>query len=570
MIESPSRRFASRLFNGALVALASGTLLVACGGATPGVAPGGPAASGSSSADETANAPTLESSVDYSGSYDETVDYDATGGGQTQHITYHVHFTFDESVRLTTLRKMLQDKPFSTAPVSTSNDEPVTFSDSGTLTKTITPDNSNEDCSASFSGISGVGGWNASGGQPPVSIAIEASNPDGSLAKTDMMLVTAVLPQSGPTVARLIHVQLTSGPTSAQGSLCQQQGVLGDQSSAPGIYNDSRYLQLEYPGPTAPSYLVLPLETSDYSKNFSYSNTAPYTASGISGTDMVTAKTTLTVNGKGAIYAALGDSFASGDFAPSYDQDSFCLRSKSAYPALYETDKNRLAFLACKGYSSGQIQALEVPKIPANTTVVSVSAGGDDFYLTEQARGVFALLVDCIAKSNVPLLKFPCGTRYLGLMENQLPTVQSGLESLYQSIHKRVPDAKVYAMGYPNPFPDSFASGTCPNLEATNRSLIAALPPQVLPASGLAEWDVGAAQALVGALDTTIATAATASDVTYVDPTQAFAGHDACAGSGSWFFPLGESNLAAVLHPNEQGHMALEQLLSDAAGPAPS
>lgn len=262
------------------------------------------------------------------------------------------------------------------------------------------------------------------------------------------------------------------------------------------------------------------------------------------------------VFGSPLVYAALGDSYSSGEFDASAGSE-MCYRSNGAYPELY--DPGKAVFLACSGATSSDILASQVPAIPPEAAIVSVTAGGDDI-------PIFNVLEDCIIYRIVDKvtdlsLGDPCFLHENIDLATVLPLVQTRLVEMYLAVHKQAPRARIFALGYPDPVPAAFRAGSCPGLE--NAVLVIAGHPVTVPAVDPA--DASFLHGLVEALNTRVRAAAHDSGVVqYVAP---FSGHDACS-SDPWFFPL-SSGAPTALHPNAAGQKAMAAELSEAAGPPP-
>lgn len=555
------------------VALLVMTLTASCSGSQHPAAAGNAGAAPAAPAASSSGPPALSTTVQYSGVYDEKIHEDYSGDQLIKSEDKHSHFTFSETVSLTTPRGRLATPITGTSPISDSLTNKVSFQLSGMLSDKATPDVANgPSCDATLSGVNGVAYSTSSTNIPPVQIMIAALNPDGSQSKTYLINIAATVPDFSAglggraELGGVVRRKLTSGQDGP--NFCNDELANGGV-----MVKDPKCADLWHPGPreTAPGeppYLSLPLDTTNYSKNYSCDYTDPISSPGTTGTDVITASGTLTVNATGTTYAALGDSYSSGDFPPYQDQP--CGRSQGAYPALYQTDPARLAFLACLGASSAKIEATQVPQIPATTKIVSVTAGGDDFVIAggNGPQGLVAPLLVCIQQHNVPIVHIPCGQKVANDLLSQMPTVESNVEHMLNAVKDKVDNVKVFVLGYPNAFPVRFNSGSCPGLEETNRTLHDVFPlAPSLALQGVAAWDVGVFHDLITVLNQAVARAASSAGATYIDPTTAFAGHDLCA-PDPWFFPLGDHNFTEALHPNDMGHQQLAQLLNEAAGPA--
>lgn len=271
----------------------------------------------------------------------------------------------------------------------------------------------------------------------------------------------------------------------------------------------------------------------------------------------------------GSTYAALGDSFSSGNFEPFTEPGDPCDRSYGAYPELY--DKDKVDFLACSGATSANVLENQVPKVPKGTKLVSVTAGGDDVNLF----GVFkvCLVTDLINRLG-PLLT---GKKPVACPHTEAKSVgdrlkapatreKDALISLFKAIKEQA--KRVYVLGYPNPLPPRFKSGTCKGLE--DITFIGKSKNTVHLPLGIVAADVPFLYQLVEAMNRVVQEAANAAGVNYVEPSPEFARHTVCAKS-PWFFPLkiGPGLLSRIGHPNAQGQQEMMKELRASAGAPP-
>ena len=564
----------------AVVAVIAALIATSCSSSHLPAAHNGGAAPAAPAASTSENPTALTTTVQYSGVYDEKVDYKIVPGPQPGgEVTKHIHFTFRESVSLKTPRSALNRPITGSSPVSDSLNNKVSFQMSGSISDSETPA-----VGANCTGeLSGVNGWTYSttyySSVPPVEIMIAGLNPDGGTAnaKTYMMNIAANVPGAGDTTngGSIIHAQI-NGPDGS--GFCKQPGPNGGV-----LVKDPKCAELWHPGPreTAPGeppLLVLPLDTKNYSRTYSCDYTDPIStpatavADGLSGTDVISATGTLTVNDTLHLYAALGDSFSSG--AINNLLPGPCVRSVGAYPRVY--DEKGVVFLACSGASSTEIRDTQVLDIPPNAQIVSLTAGGDDLDVaTLPVKGLFGVLIDCMLKEGLKGVnralgngETPCRDLpgIISLMA-QLPTIQAHVTDLIHAIHEQAPDARIFVLGYPNPVPSSpFPAGTCPGIE---KAFTVPLGGVGVTFPGISAANVSYLASVVDDINAAVRNAVTASgSATYVDP---FTGHDVCARQ-SWFIPLNGGtppDTGAPLHPNNTGQAAMAKALLDAAGPPP-
>jgi lysophospholipase L1-like esterase len=255
----------------------------------------------------------------------------------------------------------------------------------------------------------------------------------------------------------------------------------------------------------------------------------------------------------GSSYVALGDSFAAGITAPHVAGGSSCYRSSSAYPVLYDPN---VSFWACSGATIAAIEQSQLSHLDQGTQLVTITAGGND-------SGVWLTLAQCLLRidfGNVSLGAGPCPPP---ADITGLANLRVRLTALYDEIHARAPEARIFVVGYPNPLPATTPTTDCPDLEL---KLLTFTGPRLR----LASQDLPALHNLIDRINTTIKFAVADSRVaTYISPDQAFAGHDACS-KASYFWPLQRHIEQETLHPTTVGQAVLAKLLHDAAGDPPA
>ncbi|WP_308468367.1 SGNH/GDSL hydrolase family protein [Rathayibacter soli] len=218
-------------------------------------------------------------------------------------------------------------------------------------------------------------------------------------------------------------------------------------------------------------------------------------------------------------YVALGDSFTSGQGAPPYDSGP-CLHSRyGSFPTIAAAvSRYRLtANLGCSGATTADVAALQLPAVPANTALITLTVGGID-------AGSDAVLAACAPDPSAPA----CAAA-LAAAAGALPTVGPKLVVLYRAIAARAPNAKILVLGYPH----LFNPGVQPPLgDAVNT------------ASDVLNSVIEGAVAAVGN-----------SRISYVDTTAAFAGHG--IGSRLPYINLTTVPLLATanFHPNYLGNL---------------
>jgi lysophospholipase L1-like esterase len=243
---------------------------------------------------------------------------------------------------------------------------------------------------------------------------------------------------------------------------------------------------------------------------------------------------------RAANYVALGDSYAAGPFIPNPVLPLGCLKSSNNYPHVAAPSIGlTLRDASCSGaktvdMTNPQNVDPDGPNPPqfnsldANTTVVSLTIGGNDIGFSE------------VAESCITLNPFssPCKNKYNSGGKDQLAerieATAPKVAAVLQGIHTRSPAAKIYVVNYPAIFPET-GSGCWPQMP-------------------ISFTDAPYLRATEQKLNAMLATQAAANGATLVNWYGASIGHDACKGSSTrWVEPLVPGSLAAPIHPNKTG-----------------
>jgi lysophospholipase L1-like esterase len=236
----------------------------------------------------------------------------------------------------------------------------------------------------------------------------------------------------------------------------------------------------------------------------------------ISGTAAAVARATPAVN-----YVALGDSYSAGVGAGNYISASgSCERSTSAYPQLWAAANAPASFTsaACSGATTLSVISGQLSALSASTTLVSVTAGGDD-------AGFTHVMETCVLESQNSCLNAVSAAE--SFITSQLP---ARLNTMLADIRLHAPSASVVVLGYPNLY-DVSHSGLCIGLSGADRTAL----------------NQGA-----GDLDAALATAAAASHDTFADVRGQFTGHEICD-SGSWLHSVDIFAISSSYHPTATG-----------------
>jgi lysophospholipase L1-like esterase len=220
-------------------------------------------------------------------------------------------------------------------------------------------------------------------------------------------------------------------------------------------------------------------------------------------------------------YVALGDSYSSGVGAGSYTSSSgSCDRSTNAYPQLW-VDANAPAsftFAACSGATTLSVISGQLSALSANTTLVSVTVGGDD-------AGFTHVMETCVLGSQNSCLNAVSTAE--AFIASQLP---ERLDTMLADIRQDAQSASIVVLGYPDLY-DLSQSEFCIGLSGADRTAL----------------NQGAAD-----LDAALATAAAANHDKFADVRGQFAGHEICD-SNSWLHSVDIFAITSSYHPTAAG-----------------
>ncbi|MER6397387.1 SGNH/GDSL hydrolase family protein [Kitasatospora sp. NPDC001603] len=222
-------------------------------------------------------------------------------------------------------------------------------------------------------------------------------------------------------------------------------------------------------------------------------------------------------------YAALGDSYAAGVAAGAYDPAAGdCHRSANAYPALWAADHGATGFLAaaCNGATTADVRGGQLPKVGADTTVLTLTVGGNDL-------GFAGAAADCLqpltTEARCAATLDESGRR----LREELP---GRLSALYDDVRTAAPRARVVVTGYPH----LLRTGTTCLIGTDARRQ--------------------RFNALTDELDELIRREAEARGFAFADVRTAFEGHGVCAGAGrEWITGIVLPRLWESFHPTPEG-----------------
>jgi len=246
-------------------------------------------------------------------------------------------------------------------------------------------------------------------------------------------------------------------------------------------------------------------------------------------------------------YVALGDSRAAGPSLDRIAETNGCKRSDLGYPNLVARGVNAASFLnlSCSAARTENVTNTpqrtaagavppQIDRMPSNTTLVTLSIGGNDIRWT-------TIISRCYA--NKPGGDAGCRTDpavTLGAA-SALADLGPKVWSTLAAIRAKAPSARIILVGHGGIFGDH---GCWPNLPISDADAI---------------WAKGFFAVFNGVL----ATAAAMSGAEFVDVAAGSQGHDACAAPDQrWFEGRQAGPSASPLHPNAAGmaHMARQVL----------
>ncbi|MBO0980634.1 SGNH/GDSL hydrolase family protein [Microbacterium sp. SD291] len=216
-------------------------------------------------------------------------------------------------------------------------------------------------------------------------------------------------------------------------------------------------------------------------------------------------------------YAALGDSYAAGQGAGSY-LSTTCYVSSKGYPALIDADRkiDLVARPACSGSSTVEVASLQIPQVPANTTRVTLTAGGNDVGFGTVMQSCFI-----IVSSSACTQAIAAGDAMV-----QDGTVATRIAATVNAIRAKAPTAKIIVTGYPRLFEPTVTRAYAQQVNTSTT-----------------------------ALNVAIRAGAQSAGAVFVDVEATFAGHG--IGSASpWINDWSWFNTAAGFHPNASGYVA--------------
>ncbi len=251
---------------------------------------------------------------------------------------------------------------------------------------------------------------------------------------------------------------------------------------------------------------------------------------------------------RAANYVSLGDSYTAGPLIPNPVLPLGCLKSSNNYPRLAAPSLGLpLRDPSCSGARTDHMtqpqnvdpdgpNPPQFNSLDGETTVVSITIGGNDIGFSEVAQG-------CITLNP---FSTPCKDKYTAGGKDQLAeritATAPKVAAVLQGIKARSPLAKTYVLNYPAIFPET-GFGCWPQMP-------------------IGFGDVPYLRSTQQKLNNMLATQAAANGATLVNWYGASIGHDACKGSSTrWVEPLVPGELAAPIHPNNAGMVGAKNVL---------
>lgn len=196
-------------------------------------------------------------------------------------------------------------------------------------------------------------------------------------------------------------------------------------------------------------------------------------------------------------YVALGDSYASGLGAGSYDSASgSCMRSNNAHPKLWANanSPDSFKFVACSGATTTSVINSQLSAVTSSSTLVTVTAGGND-------AGFADVMSTCVISSDST-----CVSRVEQSKTFIRNTLPGRLDTLNNAIKSRAPSAHVVVLGYPRLY---IIVSVCVGLSNTKRNAL---------------------NSAADLLASTVGAGANRAGFTFSDVRDEFAGHELCSG----------------------------------------
>ncbi|CAG7598619.1 SGNH/GDSL hydrolase family protein [Actinacidiphila bryophytorum] len=225
----------------------------------------------------------------------------------------------------------------------------------------------------------------------------------------------------------------------------------------------------------------------------------------------------------GPAYVALGDSYSAGNGAGNYISSSGdCHRSNSAYPALWAGahSPSSFTFAACSGAVTSDVTGSQLGGLNSSTGLVTLTIGGND-------AGFSDVMTTCVTGSDST-----CVNRVNQAETFVRNTLPGRLDTVYNAIRAKAPNARVVVLGYPDMY--DLSAWFCVGLSDTKHQKI---------------------NEAADVLDTTTASVAASHGFAFGDVRPTFHGHELCSGD-DYLHSLVISPSWESYHPTATGHSA--------------
>lgn len=220
-------------------------------------------------------------------------------------------------------------------------------------------------------------------------------------------------------------------------------------------------------------------------------------------------------------YTVMGDSYSAGSGGGG---EGFCGQSPNGYGnVVAATLGTQVTNLACAGFSTEQVRTLEVPQLSPNTTLITLTAGGNDI-------GWTTAIGACLAPTSTVAVCKTAVANSVSLMKN-LP---KSVASMLKAIKAKAPGAKVLYVGYPRLF------------EPQNMAALGYTPTQISGTKTL--------NAAADLLNGVLALSALSNRTAYVPVAYLFNGHGVPSTSPWLTYPDGSTPFP--FHPNATGYQS--------------
>lgn len=203
----------------------------------------------------------------------------------------------------------------------------------------------------------------------------------------------------------------------------------------------------------------------------------------VTGTTPTTTTPPTTGLPAGSEYAALGDSYSSGEGAnqiPGGPQDASlivgpCRRSSKAAQVLMTTQYSwNLLNLACAGSTTAHVlntfgwEQPQMNLVTANTKLVTMTIGGNDVQLLQ-------LLVSCVLNTGLPdctVGNNGTATSMIGTTDSAITALEPKIEAVINAIVTKAPTAKIRIAGYPWIIaPPGQSVGSCSTVSSAEQAM---------------------------------------------------------------------------------------------------